>query len=65
MTQLSQCFVVGSVIVRVGVVLRRSVVGCDVGESIFVFGSVIVRVGVVLRRSVVGCDLGESIFVVG
>ena len=31
-------FVVGWLIVRVGVVLRRTVVGCDPGESVFVVG---------------------------
>ena len=41
--------------VRVGAVLRRTVVGCDPGESVFC-GWLIVRVGVVLSRNVVGCD---------
>ena len=57
--------VVGWLIALVCVILRRTVVGCDPGESMFVVGWLIVLVFVVLRRTVVGCYPGESVFVVG
>ena len=45
MTQVSQCLwlvdcpgLCSRLIVQVGVVLRRTIVGCDLGESMFVVG---------------------------
>ena len=45
-------------------VLRRTVVGCDPGESLWLVDCP-GWCTVVLRRTVVGCDPGESMFVVG
>ena len=47
---IAQCSVYSWLIVRVGVVLRMTIVGCDPVESML--GWLIVRVGVVLRRTI-------------